>query len=367
MTADVRDVPLITVSGSPRQRGQAYGAAAASRIAVSLDIYRTVFGHRGVAWDEACRYAEDLAADLEARWADELDEIAGIAEGCGRARAEILAINLRYEITNIFGGRGGHETADGCTGVILVPDATAGGRVLHGQTWDYLDICKDNVVVLRVDGAPGEVSILTQTEAGLLARCGVNSAGVALTSNFLKTDQDMAVRGGVPSPFLRRRVLGARSAREAVEIIYDCRRSFSLNMMVSDATGDAYDLETAPGRIFPLRPENGVLFHANHFVAPQALAAFKDVSRIEQPSSPARYARMGALLQGRTGLTLDDLQAALTDKAGGAEAICVSPTDNGKGEMDSTVLAVAFDVTARTMSIAHTPYDGAVFHTYGFP
>lgn len=366
MTADLRDVPLITVSGSPRRRGRAYGVAAAARIAVSLEIYRTVFGHRGVSWAEACRYAEDLAADLKAQWGPELEEIAGIAEGCGRERAEILAINLRYEITNIYGGCG-HETADGCTGVVLLPGTTAGGRVLHGQTWDYLDICKNNVVVLRIDGSAGEPSILTQTEAGLLARCGVNSAGVALTSNFLKTDRDMAVRGGVPSPFLRRRVLGARSAREAVETIYDCRRSFSLNMMVSDASGEAFDLETAPGRIFPLRPENGVLVHANHFVSPLALATFRDVSRAEQPSSPVRHARMQALVGGRDDMTLADLQAALTDRAGGSEAICVGPADNGKGEMDSTVLAIAFDVTARTMSIAHTPYDGAVFHAYAFP
>ena len=367
MSSDVPPVPLISVSGPPRARGQAYGEAARDRIDVSLAIYQEVFGRRGISWADACNYAATLAAELGTPWRPELDEIAGIAEGCERRPTDILAINLRYEITNRLGIRARNVPADGCTGVILLPEATADGRVLHGQTWDYLDVCKDNVVVLRIEGGEGEVSILTQTEAGLLARCGINSAGVALTSNFLKTDRDGVVAGGVPSPFLRRRVLSRRSAQEAAAVIAGCRHSFSLNMMVSDASGDGFDAETTPGRVFMLGAEKGVITHANHFISPEAATAHTDISVVEQPSSPHRLARVTSLLAARHGmLTAGDLKAALTDSVGGANAICLAPIDNKKGENDSTVLAVVFDVTARTLSLAHTPYAGVRFHDYGF-
>lgn len=367
MPSPAPPVPLVSISGPARARGRAYGQAARARIDVSLAIYQEVFGHRGISWPDACAYAANLAAELGGSWQTELDEIAGIAEGCDRQPREILAINLRYEITNRLGCRARDVAADGCTGVILLPEATADGRVLHGQTWDYLDVCKDNVVVLRIEGGEDHVSILTQTEAGLLARCGINSAGVALTSNFLKTDRDGIVPGGVPSPFLRRRVLSCRSAREAIAVVTDCRHSFSLNMMVSDVSGEGFDAETTPGRVFMLQPAGGILAHANHFVSPEAAAAHTDVSIIEQPSSPHRLARITSLLARRQGqLTPDDLKAALTDSVGGPNAICLAPTDNNKGENDSTVLAVVFDVTARTMSLAHTPYAGVRFHDYGF-
>ena len=65
-------------------------------------------------------------------------------------------------------------------------------------------------------------------------------------------------------------------------------------------------------------------------------------------------------------MTIDDLKTALTDGVGEANAICLAPIDNKKGENDSTVLAVVFDVTARTLSLAHTPYAGVRFHDYGF-
>ena len=78
---------------------------------------------------------------------------------------------------------------------------TADGVLLHGQNWDWRAECAETGVVLRIRREDGP-DILTFTEAGGLARSGLDSAGIGLTANALECDRDYQRGAGVPLPFM---------------------------------------------------------------------------------------------------------------------------------------------------------------------
>ena len=114
----------------------------------------------------------------------------GIAKGASLSLSEIIMINARTEIMQlaerwIFVD----QNMDGCTGAIIMPKLSANNEIIHGQNWDWKQECIDNGIVLRIlrDNGP---DVLTFTEAGALARSGLNSSGISITANYLKCDRD---------------------------------------------------------------------------------------------------------------------------------------------------------------------------------
>jgi len=207
------------------------------------------------------------------------EELEGIAHGCGRDLGEIVALNARTELLYgdpVSSAERGIE-ADGCTGAIALPAATADGHVLHGQNWDWREESAELAMVIMAEPADGP-RFLTLVEAGTLARCGLNEAGIAITGNFLKASAEFAP-DGLPAPFIRRTVLGSSNLHDALGSVICTPRSFSINVMISHAEGEAFDLETTPEHVFWLRAENDLLVHANHFVS-EAARAHDDAANV---------------------------------------------------------------------------------------
>ncbi|MFE0421631.1 hypothetical protein [Streptomyces sp. NPDC058953] len=105
--------PVVRTSGSPRDRGRQYGAAARRRVQLSLESYEGMYAHfAGLDWAAATALAETFVPVIEAFDADYLEEIGGIADGAGVAFPDVLALNLRTEIlfsarARTAGGGGG--------------------------------------------------------------------------------------------------------------------------------------------------------------------------------------------------------------------------------------------------------------------
>lgn len=338
--------PLITIEGEARERGRRYGEAARERIARSLEIY-------GAAW----RSAETPRADLLERarqfipligdrFPDLMDEIVGIAEGAGYPVEEIVALNARTEL--LYGGR---APADGCTGVVILPERTD-GRVIIGQNWDWLAPCRESAILLRILPARGP-RILTFVEAGMLARSGLNSAGLGLCGNFLQSDQDHR-QSGVPIPVIRRAILHSRTLPEAAGHVLRAPRAFSSNHLLAHRDGEAIDLEASPPDVFPLFAEDGLLVHANHFRA--AGGRVRDTGLARYPDSLFRDRRLRRLLgTPRRVLGASDLQQALRDHSGYPEAICRHRRPEA-GEVDiETVASVVMDLAEGRLWLAPGP------------
>lgn len=356
--------PRVRITGAPFERGIQYGTQAVERIERTLEIYRNACAAVGIGWSRVCEIAASFEPRIRAYSPSLHEEICGIAEGVGRPVEEITALNARTELL-YWEERGSElERDDGCTGIVVLPGASANGHVLHAFNWDWRDECADCTIVLDVTPDIGP-RLLTLVEAGMLARAGFNEAGIAVTGNNLET---MEVRGqrGVPAPLIRRAILASDSYTAALRHVFDAQRSFSNNLMISSAGGEAIDLETTPEKVFWVYPGNDLLVHANHFTSLAAQAAIHDVGLTKGPDSLHRARRVQAALEPSIGtLTAEDLARALADRFDTPYAVCADPSPPGVGgRVSSTVATMIMDTTARSMRIAPTPYAGATFTTY---
>ncbi len=363
--------PLIEVSGPPQERGRQYGAQAASRIHKGI-------GHYGAQLRRLDLDAAGVATLVQAylpriREFDEsyIEEMRGIAMGSGASFEDIVLLNARTEILKLAEKPALRAqlvpTTDGCTAVCLMPGATAECRLIHAQNWDWKAECVETAVVLRIRSEDGP-DILTFTEAGGLARSGLNSAGIAITANYLQSDLDYR-SVGVPLALIRRKVLQQQQLAAALRAVYATPKSASNNMMVSHP-GDAHggiciDFECAPDETFQVHPDNGMLVHANHFVSPVALGKLRDVGIGGFGDTLYRDLRVRDLLLPKLGrATVADVKAALADDFQTPFSVCRPVRRNTDDDLSATVATVVMQPSLGLMEVAPLPAEGMRFTRY---
>ena len=265
----------------PKKRGQAYGEAARGRIHAIIEKYREIFQCiTGETWEATMERGESFIARAKAFAPDLVEEIRGIAEGADRAFMEIFLLNARSEI--LFNPR---VLAQECTSLAALPESTSNGDMLLAQNWDWYREVTDCQVILKI-GHRGEIpSLITFTEAGQLAKIGMNAAGIGLVVNNLISDQP---RVGVPWIFLTRRVLESSHLAQAMGYVLNTPRAHSINFLLGYTDGEAVNLETSPVEEHILWPENGYFVHTNHYLKPGK--NFRDLKPLRDPN-PSTYLR----------------------------------------------------------------------------
>ena len=357
--------PLIEISGKPRQRGRAYGEQAGQRIRGSVDLYAGSLGRLGFGKADIDRLTTHFTPRIR-DWAPDLvEEMEGIAEGCGLDLASIVLVNARTEVLQLARREKNvaDDEPDGCTGAVILPEAAKADRLIHGQNWDWKAECAETSVVLRIlrDDGP---DILTFTEAGGLARSGFNAAGIAITANYLESDRDYR-EIGIPLPFIRRRALEARHFALALKVVATTPKSGSNNMILSTAEGYAIDLECAPDEAFAVHPKRGLIVHANHWQSPVALGKLKETGLHDVPDSLYRDVRVRSHLEPKRGaLTVDDLKSALFDDFASPFCVCRPPLIKEGGNLSATVAMIVMEPREGVMEIAPLPATNRTFTRY---
>jgi isopenicillin-N N-acyltransferase-like protein len=340
------------VHGSGFERGRQYGEQARARVRRSVEAYRRVFEHyAGWDWAAVRREAARFEAPIAGFRPVYLAEMRGIAEGAGLDLADILAINVRTEIMYSAKARQAPlaKAPAECSAFAVVPAPGHSAATLAGQNWDWLTHAAQTVILLQVSQDDGP-DFVTVVEAGLLAKAGMNAAGLGLVTNALVTDADVGAPG-LPYHVLLRAVLDCATVTDALAVLQQGTRSSSANYLIAHSSGVAVSVEAAPGdftRLYPLLPERGVLLHTNHFLTPRIHPA--DLSLWAMPDSPVRLQRLQAAA-GSGGL--GDLQGLLADHADHPHGICTHP-DPAKHpcEQDATIASILMDLTERHMWIA---------------
>ena len=335
-----RMFPVIQIDGraGAHARGLQYGRAAAPRIAHSMATYARLFAGCGMAWSQACERALRYLPVIEALDPSLPDELQGIAEGAGQPLAAVLALNCRTEIlppgffsdapvdaaaAHAANRAAAIEDWSECTAMCVAAEASADGHAWFAQNWDWIGRQRAALVLLKsVDGAGMEFTTLT--EAGMLAKIGLNAAGFALGLNILRSVSDGA-EPGLPVHVLLRHLLSCRSvahARERLQALAGLGFGAASNVPCADAQGEVACFEVAPAGWDELRPVNGVVVHTNHFLcealAPQQAPMGGTISSAPRLETAARHAA-----QPRIGF--DQLQAFLRDESDGYLSICRAP------------------------------------------
>jgi isopenicillin-N N-acyltransferase like protein len=361
------DPLVIRAGGGPHARGAAYGGAARERIQLSLEAYERVYAKfAGLDWAESAALAETFVPVVEKFDSGLLDEMQGIADGAGLSFTDVLALNLRTEI--LFSGKARKLAAAAAAGP--GGEAGAGGRPpaectsfadlrgphpVVGQNWDWIPFSHRTVVVLEtapVDG-PRWVSVV---EAGLLAKFGMNSAGLTVLTNALVTSRDHG-EPGVPYHLMLRALLGAGSMAEAEELLRRADRSSSANYLLV-GEGRAVDVETRPGKVgdlsrLPVEP-GGLLVHANHFDSPREAFASggADHGPTVMPDTLFRRERALAMAELMPRPSVAGWHEVLSDHENYPEALCCHPNPaEHELEQGSTVASAVIEPDRRTMHL----------------
>src|SRR3954451_3552940 len=141
---------------SPTERGEAFGRALAPQVQHTVAVYRRMFAETGAQMPDTIAIPEPYRTEIEA-----------IAKGADVDPHDLFAVNARTEIL---------AGADECSVI------GAGG--LLAQNWDWHPDLSDSTVVWIVEMPDGRW-FATLTEAGILAKIGLNDAGLGVCLNIL--------------------------------------------------------------------------------------------------------------------------------------------------------------------------------------
>ncbi|MCD7445351.1 C45 family peptidase [Streptomyces lincolnensis] len=365
-------LPLVEISGAPRDRGRQYGEAVRPQLRAALAYYEQAFGHStGLTWDQVTARAARWREPVGSYAPHLLEEMRGIAEGAGVRLLDALALNARGEVLydNSFaamdtspdpsGGRV-EEPAEGCTSFAAYGPASGDGHVWAGQNWDWRAGVADTVVMLRIVQPPAPTLIM-QVEAGQVGRQGASSAGIALNANGLGGRFSDAV--GLPQTVVRRAVLDQSAITDALDVLCRTRAHIASNALLTCREGYAVDLETTPAGHGWLYPADGLLVHGNHYQAgvPAAIAAdYRPLS----PDSLVRVPRAEQGLRALRGSTGPDesrklIKQAMSDHLGLPESLCTHPDPRRPAvEHWTTLVSSCVDLTTGDYHVtAGTPCD----------
>jgi isopenicillin-N N-acyltransferase-like protein len=340
----VASFPLLTLDGPPAVRGLAYGRAASDRIRDGIAFYASVLADTGLGRVRLRQLTNIATAEIGNFDAGMLEELEGIAAGACVGLGDVVLLNARSELLRL--------SDEGCTGIACLPETTASHHTLLAQNWDWHPTRSAAGVLLRIlpDDGP---AMLTFTEAGTLARCGLNDHGLGVVGNALECEGGTRA-GGVPVGLIRRRILGCSTLAEAAEAVRAAPRGTSANHLIASVENAAVACESTPDEVYEVVPEHGMLSHSNHFCSPAAQAAVRDTGIARTPDTLARARRLHDLLSGRRPLDVGDVQEVLRDHDGYPVSIC-RHADATDARTWTTVASIVMDLDARRLWLGVGP------------
>ena len=330
---------LVSTDGDARQRGLQRGRECREQVAACWEVYLRLFAAHGLVPGQL-RDAGLAALDAVADWAPDLaDEMVGTAEGAGLEGWHVGALNARTEILSLSTRARPGE----CSTVVSTRTP-----VVSMQTWDWHAELAGSWHLQRVTTATG--TFVGLTEHGILAKIGVNDAGVGVHLNVLGHRDDAP--GAVPVHVAAAQVLhAATSADHAVELLVGApvRTSSAVTVVTETA---AVTVELSPAGAEVVRSDEHHLLHTNHFLAPRL--AEGERSELYQPDSSQRLDLLGARCAARfEPQDALDLLPYLSSVPGDPAELCCIPAPTAQlGDRWATLATVALRPGDRTMLVA---------------
>jgi isopenicillin-N N-acyltransferase-like protein len=244
-----------------------------------------------------------------------------------------------------------------CTSFGLQPEVTANGHTYAGQNWDWAPDVKETLILLVVNQEPRPTVVLLD-EAGMIGRMGLNSAGVALATNTLISEQRQI---GVPYNILLRGILNQTTLADAVAAVVRPRRAIAANYLIADGEGQTLDLEASPVHVDRLAPDGGIITHGNHFNGPRLSG--RDLTLERFPDSAYRDCRLRDRLAAHSPqIAEEDMQEALKDAFGDPNAVC-RHTDSSQDRLDQleTVASIIMDATEQRFLVTRGAPDVSAY------
>lgn len=335
--------PEIVVRGSAAARGRAHGEALRRSIHDTFGFYVDRLFAGGPLDRAAIETRAHRVAALVRSMAPALaDEIEGIAAGAGLPAWQIHVLNARTEILNARVGE--------CSTLYF-----AHSHVL-AQTWDWVEPLEALCAVITHERADGHRHV-SLVEPGMLAKIGMNDAGVGVCLNILFSPHDLS---GLPVHVLIAAVLNAPDFTAARAVMEAAGLGKASHLLVADDAGHAVSMEFMGDERHALEPQDGVLLHTNHCLAHGAVGRRNDLAH-----SCARYDHLATAVAAAPTADLAAARAILSGgDAGSATLLQPYHEQSVLGhERVGTCATVLMELRERRFHIRRGPHADTPFAT----
>ncbi|KUJ13380.1 acyl-coenzyme A:6-aminopenicillanic-acid-acyltransferase [Mollisia scopiformis] len=313
------DHPFVTsvyCTGTSYEISYTHGSTVAKELHCNITTYTTFFQETAqITWEKAReRAATQFVPSLENNYPQILEEMQGMADGAGGGltRDDILTLNVRSEIalTNY---------ADGCTSISQKGEE---GAIFLAQNWDWLEELKKGMVFLHIKPAGSDIEFKFLSEAGIVGKFGMNSAGFGFCMNAIRSGAFDKTK--FPVHVMSRRLLQfATSFDSAIAIIDKFRVASTINYMFADKSGKHADIECAPRGNTLINPLNGYVAHTNHLYGHGRPLGLTDHPAANSMSRLARIQELTEIDRNmKMPTTFESLRKRLSDKENTPFSIC---------------------------------------------
>ena len=344
-------ISYFEAEGSSYQIGLTIGREAAAQVRNCIQSYRDQFAAvAGLAWDEAKGLARQYRPVIAKYNPDYIDEMQGIADGAGVSFDDILLLNCRSEVVL----RGFADTKpDGCTAMAATPSKTDGHSTLIGQNWDWkMSQLKSMILVKIRQTVSGRPDLLLLTEAGIIGKYGMNSAGLGFCFNALATDD--FPEGALPLHIACRGAMDSRNLTEAIGRVGGQQLGCAVNFLFASRDGIAVDVEVSNDDFDVLYPQDGILVHTNHFRSLRLPRyPFRDTAKKKWPDTFIRCGRAEELIRAvGSGVAAEDFMRVFADHADYPTSICHHEDPDAPAHARvGTVMSFVMDLEKREMHL----------------
>jgi isopenicillin-N N-acyltransferase-like protein len=234
---------------------------------------------------------------------------------------------------------------------------TANGHTYVGQNWDWAPDIQETIILICIKQEP-KPSLLLVDEAGMIGRMGINTAGIALASNTLLTEE---TQPAVPYNVLLRGILNQTTLADAIAALVQPARALAANYLFGDGAGQVLDIEASPSHTDIIAPTEGIVTHGNHFDG--ARLKGRDLSLERFPDSAYRPCRLRDQLRAAAPeITESAMQEALQDRFGFPNSIsrAADPAKDPREQLE-TVASIIFDATEQRLLIHRGAPEGGEY------
>jgi isopenicillin-N N-acyltransferase like protein len=259
---------ILTLSGAPLARGQAYGESLRSEINEQIGWFRALLGEQGhtdpnLLFPSLLNLGWAKAAVQWVPWL--LDEIRGIAAGANLPYADLFAWNHVQEVFWLVFVKdpcGPSSPISGCSA--LGSDGDANHPTLLAQNADTIAFWHGHQTALHIIEPGSDLEQWIFTYPGMTGPYGINNRGTGLCVNALFHDLTNSL-DGLGSPLVARGILSQADYASAEHYLRHAPHA-SANALTLGGPGCVTAFEVSAHQVKPYRlaGDKGQTCHTNH-------------------------------------------------------------------------------------------------------
>jgi len=210
-----------------------------------------------------------------------------------------------------------HAVPFGCSGLVVSPEKTANGHLLHGRNMDYdgLGMWDDSHTVAFLKPESGQAYGFIST-AGIhtAALTGFNESGIFAAVNTSPT-RDCSWRGEPLFAVMDRMIRNARDLDEALTLLSKSKIASGYNIHISHGpSGRSAVAEISYSKMVVRYPEDGILLVTNHYTTEEMAKTMPEIPLVDRRNSRMRLNRLREIFKNTGAIDKDFVANALRNR-----------------------------------------------------